>query len=91
MSEGYIFNTYEDAMKAVELWNDNIRFVDPDLITPEMALIAVKWNGYYLEFIPAHCQTQEVIEVALKQNPLAKQYIKIKEMFKNALEEALGE
>jgi hypothetical protein len=56
-----------------------------------MALVAVTCRGWNLRYVPAHLQTQEVIEAALKQNPSTKQYIKVKEMFKNTLEEALGE
>jgi len=56
-----------------------------------MALGAVTCRGWALKHIPAHCQTKEVIEAALKQDPMAKEFIKVKEMFKNALEEALNE
>jgi len=56
-----------------------------------MALVAVRDDGLNLAHIPAHLQTKEVIEIALKKDPKAKEFIKVKEMFKNALEEALGE
>jgi hypothetical protein len=68
-----------------------LEYIRPDLITPELALVAVKDRAWALQFIPAHCQTQEVIEAALKQDPKAKKFIKVKEMFKNALGEALDE
>jgi len=53
--------------------------------------MAVKDWGYNIKYVPAHLQTQEVIEIALKQDPGNSKYIKIKEMFKNALGEALDE
>ena len=65
MSKEYKYNSYKEALDAVEE------------------------NGYRLEFVPAHCQTQEVIEAALRRDLPAKKFIKIKEIFKNALEEAL--
>jgi hypothetical protein len=83
--------TPEMALMVVEEDGSLIEFVRPDLQTIKLALIAVKDLGWNLEFVPAHLQTQEVIEAALEQDPDAKQYIKVKEMFKNALEEALSE
>ena len=91
MSKDYIYYTYEEAMEAVRLDWWNLQYVRPDLQTPALALIAVTKWGPNLKFIPAHLQTQEVIETALKKDPKAKEFIKVKEMFKNALEEALGE
>ena len=79
------------ALMAVEYSHHHIVFTPTHLITLEMALMAVKWSGFYLKHVPAHLQTKEVIEAALKADPGAKQFIKVKEMFKNALEEALGE
>lgn len=65
-------------------------YIREDLYTPELALMAVKRNGWNLEDIPAYCQTKEVIEAALKKSPGAKKCIKVKEIFKNALDEALN-
>ena len=87
----YKINNYKEAMLLVRHDSGFLQHVRPDLITPEMALVAVTCRGWALEFVPAHCQTQEVIKAALKYHPDAKRFIKIKEMFKNALEEALGE
>ena len=83
--------TPEMALEAVKDGRWAFEYVRPDLITPELALRAVKEWGLNLKFVPAHCQTQEVIEVALKSEPDAKSFIKIKGIFKNALEEALDE
>ena len=91
MSEEYRFNSYEEAMEAVRNYWWELKYVRPDLQTPELALGSVKEWGLNLKFVPAHCQTQEVIEVALKSEPDAKSFIKIKGIFKNALEEALDE
>jgi hypothetical protein len=87
----YKINDYKEAMFAVSFVSSLLQHVRPDLITPGLALEAVTCRGWALEFVPAHCQTQEVIEAALKQDPKAKKFIKVKEMFKNALEEALSE
>ena len=87
----YHYNSYEEAMVAVKIWPAHLNHVRPDLQTPELALEAVTYRGWALQFIPAHCQTKEVIKAALKQDPYAKQFIKVKEMFKNALEGALSE
>ena len=62
-----------------------------DLFTPELALKAVKESCWNLEHVPAHCQTQEVIEAALKQDPMAECYIKVKGLMMEALGEALDE
>ncbi len=85
----YKINDYKEAMFAVSFVSSLLQHVRPDLITPELALEAVTCRGWALQFVPAHCQTKEVIEVALKADPGAKQFIKVKEMFKNALDEAL--
>jgi hypothetical protein len=87
----YKYNTPEMAMEAVGLNWFNFEFVRPDLITPEMAMEAVKEWGFNLKYVRPDLQTQEVIEAALKQDPGAKQFIKVRGVFKNALEEALGE
>jgi hypothetical protein len=87
----YKINDYKEAMLLVSFDSGLLQHVRPDLITPELALEAVTCRGWALEFVPAHCQTQEVIKAALKYDPGAKQFIKIKEIFKNALEEALDE
>jgi len=87
----YKINDYREAMFLVSFDSSRLQHVRPDLITPELALGAVTCRGWNLEHVPAHCQTQEVIEAALKYHPDAKQFIKVKEMFKNALEEALDE
>ena len=91
MIKEYRFNSYEDAMEVIRTSGWVLEYIRPDLITPELALVAVKDRAWALQFVPAHCQTQEVIEVALKSEPDAKSFIKIKGIFKNALEEALGE
>jgi hypothetical protein len=83
--------TPEMAMSMVKHWGGSFKNVRPDLQTPELALGAVTCRGWALEHIPAHLQTKGVIEAALKRDPGAKQFIKVKEMFKNALEEALSE
>jgi hypothetical protein len=83
--------TLEIAMKFVKSWGNNLKYVPAHLITPEMAMIAVEDRGWNLEHVPAHLQTKEVIEIALKKDPMAKEFIKVKEMFKNALGEALGD
>jgi hypothetical protein len=91
MSEGDKYNTYKEALDAVKYRSHSLKHVRPDLQTPELALIAVKKLGLNLKYVPAHLQTSKVIETALKKDPKAKEFIKVKEMFKNALEEALGE
>ena len=83
--------TYKMAMRAIKDWGWELEYVPAHLITPELALEAVKGKGWNLEHVPAHCQTKEVIEMALRHLPYARQFIKVKEMFKNALEEALDE
>ena len=86
MSKEYIYFTYEEAMREVRRWGGNLEYVRPDLITYEMALEAVKDRGWGLEHVPANCQTKEVIEAALKHDPSAKHFIKVK-----GLMEALDE
>lgn len=83
--------TPELAEIAVKDWGGNLEYVRPDLFTQELALRMVKRNWYNLKHTPAHLQTQEVIEAALKQNPDAKYFIKIKVLIMEALGEALGE
>ena len=83
--------TPEMALVAVKYNGWNLQHIPPDLITPEMALVAVAWSGWTLQYVPAHCQTKEVIEMALRYLPHAKRFIKVKEIFKNALGEALDE
>ena len=87
----YKINDYKEAMFAVSFVSSLLQHVRPDLLTPEMALEAVKKYGWNLEFVPAHCQTQEVIETALKKDPGAKEFIKTKGLMMEALEEALSE
>ena len=91
MTKEYEYNTYEEAMKAVKTSIFSIKYFRPDLQPSEIALMAVRYNGLNLEQVPAHLQTQEVIEAALKQNPDAKYFIKIKVLIMEALGEALGE
>jgi hypothetical protein len=91
MSEVYRYSIYEEAMEVIRTSGWVLEYIRPDLITPELALVAVKDRAWALQFVPAHCQTQEVIEAALKQDPKAKKFIKVKEMFKGALGEALDE
>ena len=59
--------------------------------TYEEAMEVVKKYWWNLKYVRPDLQTQEVIEAALKQDPGAKQFIKVRGVFKNALEEALGE
>jgi hypothetical protein len=56
-----------------------------------MALEVVRCSGWTLEFVPAHLQTKEVIEAALKQNPSNSKFIKAKGLMMEALEEALND
>ena len=91
MSKECIYFTYEGAMREVRRWGGNLKYVRPDLITTELALEAVISRGWALEYVPAHLQTSKVIEIALKDCPHAKQYIKTKGLMMEALEEALGE
>jgi hypothetical protein len=86
MTKEYKYNTYKEALDAVKGDGGKLRFVRPDLITYEMALEAVKDRGWGLEHVPANCQTKEVIEAALKHDPSAKHFIKVK-----GLMEALDE
>ena len=92
MSKKYRHSPYKETIEVIRKnnwWGP--KYIRSDLITPGLALRSVKECGSSLEFIPAHLQTQEIIEIALKQDPGNSKYIKIKEMFKNALEEVLDE
>lgn len=69
-------------------------YIREDLYTPELALMAVKRNGWNLEDIPAYCQTKEVIEAALKKSPGAKKMHQsernIQKRFRRSLKHSRG-
>lgn len=86
------FHTYE-AVKR--LCPSDIRkllpFIRPDLLNEELFLKMLYQDGSDLQYVPAEYQTAKLIAVALEQDPYAKQYIKVKRLMVDALEEALDE
>ena len=67
MTKKYDYNTYEEAWEAVKEGR-TLEEVRPDLITPELAMIAVKDWVYDLEYVPAHCQTPKMALMVVKED-----------------------
>jgi hypothetical protein len=75
MSEEYRYNSFDEAMEAIKEGR-SLEEVRPDLITPELAMIAVEDWVYDLEFVPAHLQTFEMALIAVRWSPLLFQHVR---------------
>ena len=75
MSKKYRYNSFDEAMEAIKEGR-SLEEVRPDLITPELAMIAVKDWVYDLEYVPAHCQTPEMALIAVRWSSLLFQHVR---------------
>jgi len=83
--------SFDLAVAALVSNGGCLEFIPKKWLNEDVFLAVVESMLLGLSRIPMEYQTQKVVEAALKKNLDNSKYIKIKEMFKNALEEALNE
>jgi hypothetical protein len=81
----------DDFLCESILFYNDFRHIPDEFKFEKLCLAAVRKVGVRLEQVPAHLQTQEVIDAALERNPRAKKFIKTKRLMMDALEEALND
>lgn len=69
LPKSFFINIIENNIENVKLISDPLCFFT------ELNTIIVKKNGLYIKFIPIYMQTLRLLELAMKQNKLAKYYV----------------
>lgn len=62
-------------VQVMKLMPRLIRALQHHNMTPKVIVAALETNGYVIEYVPTHMLTDVYIDIALKQQPLAKKYI----------------
>jgi hypothetical protein len=81
----------DDFLCESILFYNDFRHIPDEFKFEKLCVAAVRKVGVRLEQVPAHLQTQEVIDAALERNPRAKKFIKTKRLMMDALDDALSD
>jgi hypothetical protein len=63
----YKYNSFDEAMDAIEDDASNFQYVRPDLITPQMAIIAIKYLSCNLKHVPSHLTSEETALAIIRE------------------------